>query len=416
MGNWLKDKIPFPIKLAVKRQQAKLSTMRAGQQADTFANYKENIHASTRGEVVVFDDRIPTPDLDAGSARMFLLLRLLAKHYRTVLIYKGKSLETRYERALWQEGIETFDLIHYTRVLKQHDFGCAIVSRPDIAHLVIRSLRRLAPKMKIIFDTVDAHYRRLELEYQLTGDPNILRKAKHYRKVELELVRLSDVVWCTSRPDEESLLADAPGKPVAIIPTVHPLHERGRPFDEREGLLFIGNFNHSPNSDAVEFFIESVLPLIRRSLPDVKFDVVGSNAPPHFEQYGSGMVCFHGYVPDIAPLFGSRRVFVAPLRFGAGVKGKIGDALSYGLPVVTTDVGAEGMGFENGKHILIANDAASFAEMVIRVYRRRELWEQLAEAGYQHISKFFSPEAVEKTAIDSIDQAVSNVNRKSVRR
>src|SRR5207253_325568 len=138
------------------------------------------------------------------------------------------------------------------------------------------------------------------------------------------------------------------------------------------GLLFIGNFNHSPNSDAVEFFIESVLPLIRRSLPDVKFDVVGSNAPPHFQQYASDMVSFHGYVPDIAPLFGSRRVFVAPLRFGAGVKGKIGDALSYGLPVVTTDVGAEGMGFENGKHILIANDAASFAEMVIRVYRRRE--------------------------------------------
>ena len=409
MGNWLKDKIPFPVKLAVKRQRAKLSALRKGQQAETFADYKQNNHGLTRGGLIVFDDRIPTPDLDAGSARMFLLLQMLAKHYRTVFVYKGKSVETRYERALWQEGVETFDLIHYRRVLKQHDFKCAILSRPDIAHLVIRSLRRQAPKMKIIFDTVDAHYRRLELEYQLTGDSSVYRTAKYYRKLELELVRLSDIVWCTSRADQESMLTDATGKPVAIIPTIHPLHERGPSFDERQGLLFVGNFNHSPNRDAVEFFIKDVLPLIRRSLPNVRFDVVGSNAPPNFEQYASETVCFHGYVPNIAPLLSSSRVFVAPLRFGAGVKGKIGESLSYGVPVVTTDVGAEGMGFENGKHVMIANDAASFAETAIRVYEDRELWEQLADQGYEHIAKFFSPESLEKTVIESIDEAVSSV-------
>jgi len=409
MGNWLKDKIPFPVKLAVKRQRAKLSALRSGPQTETFADYKQNIHGLTRGGLVVFDDRIPTPDLDAGSARMFLLLRMLAKHYRTVFIYKGKSVETRYERALWQEGVETFDLIHYRRVLKEHDFNCAILSRPDIADLVIRSLRSLAPKMKIIFDTVDAHYRRLDLEYQLTGDLSVLEKAKHYRKLELALVRLSDIVWCTSPADKESMLSDSPGKPVAIIPTIHPLHERGGSFDEREGLLFVGNFNHSPNRDAVEFFVKDVLPLIRRSLPNVRLDVVGSNAPPNFKQYASETVCFHGYVPDIAPLLGSSRVFVAPLRFGAGVKGKIGESLSYGLPVVTTGVGAEGMGFENGKHVMIANDAASLAETVIRVYKDRELWEQLVEQGYEHIAQFFSPESLEKTVIGSIDDAVSSV-------
>ena len=108
--------------------------------------------------------------------------------------------------------------------------------------------------MKVIFDTVDAHYRRLELEYQVTGDPAAQRSAKHYRKLENKLVHESDLLWCTSPADEQSMTADVPGKPVAIVPTIHPLHERGAPFPQRNNLLFIGSFSHRPNRDAVVFF------------------------------------------------------------------------------------------------------------------------------------------------------------------
>jgi len=371
-----------------------------------FQNEKRNIpkaaHRIPEEAVIVFDDRIPTPDLDAGSARMLLILKLLARHYRTVFVYQTKSPELRYEQALLNEGIETIDLIYYSRLLKLQSFHTAIVSRPEIAQSVFSSLRRLAPKMKIIFDTVDAHYRRLELEYQVTGDPAALRSAKHYRKIETDLVRESDLLWCTSPADEQSMIADVPGKPVAIVPTIHPLHERGAPFAQRNNLLFIGNFHHSPNRDAVEFFVEEILPLLRQSLPDFKLDVVGSNAPSEFQRFASSDIRIHGYVEDISALLNSSRVFVAPLRFGAGVKGKIGDALSYGLPVVTTDVGAEGMGFENGNQVMIVNSPGEFAAAVVSVYKNEKLWQRLSDAGYAHIEKYFSPKAVEKTIINSM--------------
>jgi len=198
------------------------------------------------------------------------------------------------------------------------------------------------------------------------------------------------------------MIAAVPGKPATIVPTIHPLHERGAPFAQRNNLLFIGNFSHRPNRDAVVFFVKEILPLIRHSLRDIKFDVVGSNAPLEFQQFASSEVRVHGYVEDITPLLNLSRIFVAPMRFGAGVKGKIGDALSYGLPVVTTDVGAEGMGFENGNQVMIVNSPGEFAAAVVSVYKDEKLWQRLSDAGYAHIEKYFSPKAVEKAIINSM--------------
>jgi glycosyltransferase involved in cell wall biosynthesis len=401
----LKDKLPFSLKLALKRQRARLKAIGKPSQ-ETFSDYqkrtKKFFDRSFASSVVVFDDLIPTPDLDAGSKRMLLVLHILARHFHTVFVYQRQNANPRYEQALWDEGVETVDLIYYKQLLRQHNFKVAIVSRPEMAQVLFRPLRRIAPKLKIVFDTVDAHYRRLELEYQVTGDPDVLDRAKLYRKIELDLVRESDILWCTSPADEASMIEEMPDKPVAIIPTIHPLHDRGLKFDERSGLLFVGSFNHRPNSDGVEFFVEQVLPLIRRELPEVSFDVVGNNAPNKIQEYASEVVRIHGYVPDLEPLLYSRRVFVAPLRFGAGVKGKIGDALSYGLPVVTTDVGAEGMGFESGKQILIGNTPEEFAKAVITVYRNEQLWQSLSDNGYTHIANYFSPEAVETAILRSL--------------
>ncbi len=132
-------------------------------------------------------------------------------------------------------------------------------------------------------------------------------------------------------------------------------------------------------------------------------DVIGSNAPDHFQTYASKGVNIHGYVPDVEPFFQSTRVFVAPLRFGAGVKGKIGDALSYGVPVVTTDVGAEGMRFEHDNQVLLANAPEDFAKYVVETYTNPELWQRLSDAGHAHVAKYFSPEAIERVILNSLE-------------
>jgi glycosyltransferase involved in cell wall biosynthesis len=93
---------------------------------------------------------------------------------------------------------------------------------------------------------------------------------------------------------------------------------------------------------------------------------------------------------------------VVPLRYGAGIKGKLGESLSYGLPVVTTSIGAEGFGLTGGVEALIADDPAEFAAAVVRAYEQRDVWEKLAEHGYRHIEKHFAPAAVAEIINSSV--------------
>jgi glycosyltransferase involved in cell wall biosynthesis len=159
--------------------------------------------------------------------------------------------------------------------------------------------------------------------------------------------------------------------------------------------------------------MKEIYPLILESMPNLKIHLVGSDAAPDIEAYTSENVRIAGYVPNVKPCFQSARVFVAPLRFGAGVKGKIGDALSFGLPVVTTSVGADGMGLQNGEQALIADDPREFARAVLRLYQDGELWQRLADNGYAHIEEYFSPQAIEKTILAAINLETPEGHRDS---
>ena len=187
---------------------------------------------------------------------------------------------------------------------------------------------------------------------------------------------------------------------IEVVPTIHPLRARGRSFAEREHLLFVGNFAHRPNADAVHHFMRDIFPLVRSALPGVKLYVVGDNATPEIAAYASADTEVLGYVPDVEPLFRDCRLMVVPLRYGAGLKGKLGESLSYGLPVVTTSTGAEGFGLTDGVEALIADEPQAFAAAVVRAYEREDLWRRLAEHGRRHVEKFFTPEVVAEV-IDS---------------
>ena len=351
-------------------------------------------------QVAVFDDRTPTPDRDAGSARMLYILRALSEWCHPVLITTSKQVTSEYERRLWAEGIETAPAFDFRRLMRERRFRAAIVSRPEVAEALLKSIRRADPRVKIIFDTVDLHFVRLAREAELTGDASLAREAARYREVEVRLARASDMVWFASSADREALERVVPGIPSAVVPTVHPPRGRGRAFDARSQLLFVGSFLHRPNEDAVRYFAREVLPLVRESLPEVELLVVGPDAPAGLGADEGVRVL--GYVPDIAPLFASARVFVAPMRFGAGMKGKVGDALSYGLPVVTTGVGAEGMGLRHEEEVMLADTAADFAAAVVRLYRDEELWRRLSSNAYAHAERHFSPRVVGRIVNDSI--------------
>ena len=353
-------------------------------------------------QVAVFDDLIPMPDRDAGSARMMFILRALSEWSHPVFITTGKRLWPEYEKFLWREGIETASALDFKRLLSSRNFRVVILSRPMVAGALLGPVRRAAPKLKIIYDMLDVHHLRAEREAALTGEARAAREAKMLRRLETRLARGADLLWCGSPPDQEIMARLAPGVPSVVVPTVHALHGRGRRFTQREHLLFVGNFSHRPNEDAVHFMAREVLPLIRKSLSGIELLVVGVNAPLEFAEYASSGVRLLGYVPDLDPIMSGCRIFVAPIRFGSGVNGKIGEALSYGLPVVTTTVGAEGWGFTDGEQVLIADTPSDFAGAVLHLYGNAGLWQRLADGGYGHIAENYTPEVVGKVINDSV--------------
>jgi GT2 family glycosyltransferase/glycosyltransferase involved in cell wall biosynthesis len=358
-----------------------------------------------RTNVLVFDERIPSPDRDAGSGRMFMILKALAERSHVVFVPFNRPQGIEYERALWKEGIETAEAVDYARLLKSRDVQAVVLSRPLIAEAMLPRIRRLNKKVTIVFDMVDAYFIRLGRESQISGDAQVSQTAKHYRKLEKRLARASDLVWCNSSEDKRAMEAEAPGKRIEVIPTIHAIHSPGKSFEERRDLLFVGNLAHSPNGDAVHFFMRDIYPIVQQSLPEAKLFIVGDNVPAEVLAYASDRVQVTGYLPDIEPLLQGCRVFIAPLRFGAGVKGKIGEAMSYALPVVTTSIGAEGFGLVNERSAMIADTPEAFAAAVARLYSEKQLWQSLARNSQRHVAENFTPEVIARTINNSIKEA-----------
>jgi glycosyltransferase involved in cell wall biosynthesis len=359
--------------------------------------------------VIVFDDGVPTPDRDAGSARMFLILKSLVKLGRPVFISLSNLRQPEYERLLNQAGVETARWMDYRQVLKGRRFQAALLSRPEVAGALLPSIKGAVPRIKTIYDTVDIAFLRLEREYRVVGDKQLARQARRFKKLETRLARSCDQVWCVTPEDQATLAQEVPSASFEIIPTIHPLQDRGENFAARRGIVFIGNFLHRPNEDAVHYLMQKIYPIVREAIPGVTLQIVGSNPPPAITAYGSEDVTVTGYVPDVSPIFHGCRAFIAPLRFGSGMKGKIGQALSYGVPVVTTSIGAEGMGLEDGSEALIADRTEDLAEALIRVYNDAALWQRLSDRGFSHIERNFTAQIIEEKIHQAI-QTICNVS------
>jgi glycosyltransferase involved in cell wall biosynthesis len=215
-------------------------------------------------------------------------------------------------------------------------------------------------------------------------------------------------------PFEQALLAQlVPEARVMVLSTIHELLPGGKPFAEREGLVFIGGFQHPPNTDAVLWYAKEILPLVREALPGAKTYIVGSKVPANIRALATEDFIVTGYVPDVTSYFTGCRASIAPLRYGAGVKGKINLAMSYGLPVIATTPSIEGMHLCPGDDVLVADDPAAFAAEIVRVYGDEALWRKLAAGGRDNIRKHFSRDVARSTITRLIALARGNGMAKS---
>jgi glycosyltransferase involved in cell wall biosynthesis len=190
--------------------------------------------------------------------------------------------------------------------------------------------------------------------------------------------------------EEESLKDSA----LIFLPLIVDVPGRTSNFKSRENILFVGGYNHPPNVDAVLYFAREVMPILRKKKAGLIFQVLGSNPPQEVQNLASEDVQIVGFVPTLDDYFNKVRLSVVPLRFGAGMKGKVVSSLAYGLPVVSSTIGIEGSGILADEHVLVADDPALFASKIIQLYEDQILWERLSNSGVDFANKNFSKESV----------------------
>ncbi len=352
-----------------------------------------------RKNILIIDHHVPMPDRDSGSLRMFQILKLLHElGHRVTFIPDNLADIPPYAAALQKRGIK---VVRHPYVKKVRDyliahgseFDVVVLSRCQFARKHIADVRLYAPQSRIIFDTVDLHFLREESEARLTSDPETRRKAQETKQWEYDLINQSDETWVVSSAEQRLLQKELPDKSFQLVSNIVDVPGSNTPFALRRDWLFIGGFQHPPNIDAVLFFLKEIYPLINEHLGDAKFYIIGDKVPPEIMTLAKKKIIIAGLQRDVRPFFDSVKLSVAPLRFGAGVKGKINQSMAFGVPVVATSLAAEGTDLNDREEILVADQPEDFARAVIELYESEQLWNRISENGLKKTRALYSTDA-----------------------
>jgi len=379
------------------------------------------------GRVLAIDYEIPRPDREAGGYATFQELRLFQSlGFKVTFIPNNMAYLYGYVEDLQKAGIEVVYAPYYTSVKeflekRGKEFDIFYLIRWYIAKDYIDLIRSINPEAKILFNNADLHFLREIREAVAKNNKNMLVEALKTRDAELEVMKKVDLVLSYNDVEHAVILSHNLDKTkVARWPWVVCPHENVVPFEERKDIAFLGNYKHTPNILAVEFFVKEVMPILRKKIPGIKFLVYGANVTKEIKELESDDVIIKGYVKDLGDIFKTCRVFVAPLLTGAGIKGKVMEALSYGVPSVITPIAAEGTGIRNGYEALIAENPKEFAEAIYKLYTDKNLWQKISTNALDLVKNEYSFEKgreLVRKALEMIDIYIPDrVNSLYVRR
>lgn len=353
----------------------------------------------SKKQILVVDDILPAFDKDSGSNRMFRLIQIFQRlHYHVIFYPKDGKPTEPYFSMLTDRGVEVLQnyqgfgrrSVQLRKVLNH--VSIAWICRPKLN----KKFQRILPKFPSVcwlYDTVDLHYVRQTRESFLhpansSKRKRLLARAARYKKLETRLSLQADATIAITDVEANELKKNG-AKKVELVPNIHvSAAANGLSFHERSGVTFIGNFTHTPNKDAVLWLLSEIMPLVWKIHPEIKVNIVGAGGSWETHLLSIPNVIFTGFVANVDSYFNAARIFVAPLRFGAGMKGKIGQSMEYGLPAVSTSIGVEGMGLTDGKDILVANTAEEFSTQLVRLYSDQILWERIAWQTKQSLLPF----------------------------
>jgi GT2 family glycosyltransferase/SAM-dependent methyltransferase len=353
----------------------------------------------THRRVLYLDEVTLTPDQDSGSlTSMNNILLFQSAGYSVTFIPRNLQYRPRYTKELQRRGVEVL-YKPYCQSVREHlevygsRYDVVFIMRPQSYEAHFEDIRQNAPQAKIIYDTCDLHFLRMERERAITQSSTPSNQIERMREIELGAIRACDATIVHNSVEQELVASLAPDARLHLFPYAIPIDGPKKSFRERKDVVFVGGFMHRPNVDAVLFFAREVMPIINTDDPSIMFKIVGSHVPLEIQELACPYVEVVGFLEDLSSLLDETRVFVAPLRYGAGVKGKVVNAMALGLPTVLTPIAAEGLGIEDGIHAVIANGPAALAQAVTRLYHDEVLWTKISNESTRFAEQTFGGDA-----------------------
>ncbi|MGR5254317.1 glycosyltransferase [Vibrio astriarenae] len=365
----------------------------------SFANLRFEKDRNIDQRVLVIDYTSPMPNKDAGSYAAVQEIKLIQSlGFKVTFVPANLAHFGKYTTDLQKMGVEVLYAPFYYSVnhvleTRLDEFDAVYITRYNVAKDYIQYIRDNS-NAKIVFNNADLHFlREMRAALQDGKDQEQVNRALQTREEELAVCREADAVLCYNSTEHAVITSHIlEAEKLHITPWVLEPKSQGPSFEQREGIAFLGGFNHTPNGEAVEYLVNDIMPLLAKQRPEITLYVYGSNMPKRIQEMATDNIQMVGFAETLDGVFHDHRVFVAPLLSGAGIKGKVLESMAYNLPTVLTDVAAEGTGLTHGISTLIAHTPQEWVDAIIKLYDDKVLWSKFAENSQVLVDAKYSKE------------------------
>lgn len=380
---------------------------------------KQNQKTKEKKRVLIYGERPPLTKRASGDIRFFQIIACLSEKYTVTFVtipvwHKLSNSDDEVDQSL--NDLKScncevrFDLAD---TIRKNKYDLIFFEFFDSAFKFIDDARFFQPTAQIVVDSVDLHYRRLEKLAQVDRSISSRLRAYYTKRIEIATYKRADAIIVVSPEDEDSLRKILSAQRIVLttniirVPDLLPRTCGGSP-----NLLFVGGFKHAPNIDSVLYFHAEIWPILKNKTQNLTVTIVGENPPESISTLNSEEFRIMGWLPDLSEVYKNADISIAPLRWGGGIKGKVGEAMAQSLPVVTTSVGAEGFSAIHNKHLIVADSATEFAEAIDKLIRDPEFYSRVQKSANLFMSEKFSPETIRTNLLVSIDEILSQTPRK----
>ena len=350
---------------------------------------------------LVVDDVVPSATQSAGAVAILSHMRALQQLGYAVGFVSAVDLTPRDRdvAALETLGIACHLAPHYTCVedvlRRQADcFDVIYLHRVSNAAKYLCLARQHCPRARILFSVADLHHLRLARQADIEERPELMAESARLRLAETVAAWSADAVLTHSAHEAKVLGLAVPTANIHVVPWANPIRPVRTPFEDRHGVAFVGGYAHAPNVDAVQFLADEIMPLVWRTHPSIECLLAGSRMPPAVRQLARPGLVIMGEVANLDEFLDRVRLTVAPLRYGAGVKGKVLASFAARVPCIMSPVAAEGIDLPPPLLDLVGADAPALAARIVRLHEDATAFHAAADAAVELIARRYDEASV----------------------